>query len=344
LSIFLVTRDGSSADLGVLKSWITQVEQSRATELLILNAGRPVPFELSNSRVTEVLGLTDGNDRTAEGLRRARGSHIRYASDDDPVLSNAVHDLESQVLSWDGTSPVSSVGDFILHSRYGVSVCEQEYQLYPQGLETYRRFISSQGAIPAFYSVYPRQLVAHWSAYLAEYPVPFSYMDWLLTMLAFAYTRVSHPGRGVMMSHYDLTNWCDRVTSERRNLKIMASRGVPPTMLPLINLFWILDALRLLQRPGLQPLQSESAFKSLIAKDQLKRFLDNLEFRIKLISRQADRAYIAAVSKLSPIVDATNVDIDKLRSGLAEVIGDVEGSVPHSLSHYFSELEITGAC
>lgn len=146
------------------------------------------------------------------------------------------------------------------------------------------------------------------------------------------------------MSHYDLTNWCDRVTSERRNLKIMASRGVPPTMLPLINLFWILDALRLLQRPGLQPLQSESAFKSLIAKDQLKRFLDNLEFRIKLISRQADRAYIAAVSKLSPIVDATNVDIDKLRSGLAEVIGDVEGSVPHSLSHYFSELEITGAC
>jgi hypothetical protein len=339
-----MTRDGASADLGVLKSWITQVEQSRSTELLILNAGRAVPFNLSNSRFTEILGLTDGNDRTAEGLRRARGSHIRYASDDDPVLSGAVHDLESQVLSWDKASPVSSIGDFVLKSRHGVSVCEQVYQLYPQGLESYRHFISSQGAIPAFYGVYPQQLVAHWSAYLAECPVPFSYADWLLTMLAFAYTRVSHPGRGVMISHYDLTNWCDRVTSERRNLEIMVSRGVPPTMLPLINLFWLLDALHLLQRPGLQMLNSESTFKSVIAKDQLKRFLDNLEFRIKLISRHTDRAYITAVSKLSPVVDATDVDILKLRSVLAEVIADLEGSVPDSLSHYFSELETTWAC
>jgi glycosyltransferase involved in cell wall biosynthesis len=335
LSILLMTRDGFSANPSVIRSWISQVEASQSTELLILNAGKPVQVPFRIERITEVLGFEGGNDRYREGLQRAKGSHIRFASDDDPILSDTVHALESQVLLNNYDSYVTTIGDFMLKSVYGLSVCEQVYHLYPQGTESYRTFINSQGAIPAYYSVFPKSVVAQWHSYITEHSVPFSYTDWLLTTLAFGSTRVRHPGRGVMGSYYDQSNWCDQSTSELRNLEIMKNSGVPNSILPLINLFWLIDALSLLQRSGLEREESNIDISQVIVQDQLKRFVDNLEFRLKVIDRHSDGIYIDHISILSPVMNWEKFDLGELRSVLKEVVVRLEGAVPVSLQHYF---------
>ncbi len=336
LSILMFTRDGFAADRTVMQSWISQVEMSDSTELLILNAGKPLLINKESDRVKEVLGFEDSVDRLKEGLMHAKGKYIRFASDDDAILSNAVSEIEIQALRHQGRDDATIIGDFVLKSNYGVNLCEQNYHYYPRGAESYRVFINSRGAIPSYYSVFPVALVRQWCSYLSNHPVPFSYVDWLLTTLAFARTTVMHPGSGKMVSYYDQSNWHDQASSEIRNLQIMKLNGVPDSILPMINLFWLMDAVLLLNRPAIAgELELKVDLSEIVKRDQLKRFVDNFEFRARIIGRHADKGYIDQIARLSPLFQEVTPNLQSFRDIISDVVTKIEGGIPEALSHYF---------
>jgi len=337
VSILLQTRDGASADQTVLRSWIDQTIHSQHTELIILNAGKSIPPNHGSWRVKEVVGIEDLWGRISKGLELANGAFIRFASDDDPVLSTYVHQMEQQAQSLGRGSKMSVIGDFILLNKDSTSICEQEYQNYPSGVEAYSKFINSFGSTPAYYSLFPKKVVAEWARFMVLNPIPFAYTDWLLHLLAFFSDRVCHPGRGVMLGHYNLENWGGLAASENSNLKIALKSGVPESCAPLMNLFWILDSINLLSNTMIGKNNLFDEFSTILARDQIARFIGNLEYRLKLINRINDKGYLIQFERLINTIDAVELKIDSLRAAMQDFVKAAEGHTPPALNRYFRD-------
>jgi hypothetical protein len=181
-------------------------------------------------------------------------------------------------------------------------------------------------------------LVKRWQSYLSEHFVPFSYTDWLLTTLAFSRSCVRHPGAGKMISYYDHSNWSDQTKSELQNLEIMRYNGVPESMLPMINLFWLIDALLLIDKThSSESLELKADISEQVKKDQLKRFVDNLDFRLKLVGRHTDVSYIHQIGRLSPFLGEGKFDLQSFRNLVGDVVTGIEGCIPTCLEHYFED-------
>lgn len=337
VSILLMTRDSTSADQSVLRSWIDQTLHSRHTELIILNAGKPMAHDHGSCLIKEISGIEDIWARIDKGLALAKGAFVRFVSDDDPVLSGYIEQMEQQAGKLGRGSKTSVIGDFILLDNNSTSVCEQEYQNYPAGPEAYSKFINTFGSTPAYYSLFPTQVVAEWANFMVSNPVPFAYGDWLLHLLAFFSGRVCHPGRGVMLGHYKVQNWAGLATSEKSNLRIAASNGVPESCTPLMNLFWILDAASLLSSAINNQKSNSNDFVNTVARDQINRFIGNLEYRIKLINRITDMSYINQFNKLTKVIDAGELRVSSLRRAMHDFINAVEGQLPPALKRYFCD-------
>ncbi len=232
---------------------------------------------------------------------------------------------------------MSVIGDFILLNRNSTSICEQEYQNYPSGAEAYSKFIKSFGSTPAYYSLFPKKVVTEWSKFVALHPVPFAYTDWLLHLLAFYSDRVCHPGRGAMLGHYNLENWGGSAVSENSNLKIALKSGVPESCAPLMNLFWLLDAIDLLSHTMIGRHNQFNEFSTILARDQINRFIGNLEYRIKLIHKINDKEYLVHFKKLIEAIDATELNMDSLRTAMYDFVNAAEGHIPTALNRYFRD-------
>jgi hypothetical protein len=338
LSIILLTRGQPELDPAIINSWIDQVGRTEHVELIILSAG-DVSFKnyITAPNVVEVLSETSPSVRLAKGLGMARGAYIRFASDDDPILSSTVGDLLACVKHAQSERISSFIGDFLIKTNDSLTPCVQVYHNHPKGVIAYNEFINSAGAIPAFYSIFPIEIVREWNRYISDRRVPFSYMDWLLTTLAFASTAVIHPDEKILPTIYDNSNWRDSITSEFQNLKQIKSSGLTADLLPFMNIFWMIDAIDMLRTANCTNPSSVREFEKTIYRDQRQRLVSNLETRLKIIGRETDKSFLQHFSGLIYLFDGDDdPKINEIRSALEAIVIEIFGAIPPQLNNYFS--------
>jgi glycosyltransferase involved in cell wall biosynthesis len=276
LTVILMTRDLSKANKNIVKSWCDQVLNNKATELLIIDGGVAPNHDWAQGKNIKIYQNNDLLDRHIWGISNAKGSHIQFASDDDLIQIEKVHNIISCILNSEPNSTL--INDFIVYGKTGTNLYKQNFQYY-SGSAQYAAFCKSMGAIPSYYSCFPKIIVQKWLYFINSNNIIQPYSDWLLLLCAFLNSNFKYIGKSIVADMYNIDNWSSHYASEKTLIGHMKSNDYDVKLIVFFDLLWMYHSYMLIQSSNMESKQQKSELLTFIWNFFFDRFVQNLAAR-----------------------------------------------------------------
>ena len=280
LSVILMTRGLSQANKNIINSWRNQVVNNKNSELLILDGGEFLDHDWVHGANIKVYQNKSYTERLKWGVSNARGSHIQFASDDDLIQINKVDNIVSCLLNSKSNSTL--LNDFMVYGNAGSNLYRQNFQYY-SGVAQYAEFCKSMGAIPAYYSCFPKLVVQKWMDFTSSNNIVQPYSDWLLLLCAFLNSEFKYIGRANVADMYNNDNWNGFYASEKSLIKHMKINDYDVKLIVFLDLLWLYHSYMLVETSNVLSKQGKSELLIFIWNFFYDRFVQNFPARALVV-------------------------------------------------------------
>jgi glycosyltransferase involved in cell wall biosynthesis len=277
LSVLLLTRSLSSANMSIIQSWTQQISNNSKAELIIL-AGESSPIDesiLINKNII-IYKNSDAFQRIKWGLSNSNGNFIQFASDDDAIQIEKVNNLIKFIS--DSNENTTLINDYIAYGKFGSSIYHQNFQYYA-GTERYTKFCGSMGAIPAYYSCFPKDVVSKWIIFLESHNINHPYSDWLLLLCAFLHSEYKYIGKHSPPDMYNIDNWNGHFQSEKTLINHLIKNNNDIKLFPFLDLLWMFHSYMLINEVNLENEATRNELVAFIWQFFISRFNSNFSSR-----------------------------------------------------------------
>lgn len=246
----------------------------KSFELIIANQGEPLLSTGYNPDFVREAIVPHWNpeQRLLHLVRTSRGSHLRFVSDDDPITTHFGLDLEKVTNLLRSNERCVFFNEVVIFSSVGFNIGQAcSRNLDP--LRTYFEFISTSISKTAFYAFFPKDIVGLWARFLIVKKIPFPYIDWILTYLAFQLGEVNFgtTSEGFAPNLYFDTNWFSLEVSIQSTMNHLLSNDFPVWLAVVSNVVWIYDLIRVSDFARSQGRRINNAMLELAIRDQIQR-------------------------------------------------------------------------
>jgi glycosyltransferase involved in cell wall biosynthesis len=280
LTVILLTRDLAKANKNIINSWRNQVLNNKNSELLILDGGESSDNEWAHGTNIKIYQNKDVPERYNWGIIHSRGKNIQFATDDDLIQIEKVNNLV-KTISYSNYN-YSLINDFLIYGKSGNNIYKQNFQYY-SGTNQYAEFCRSMGAIPAFYSCFPKSVVQKWMDFTSINKIIQPYSDWLLLLCAFLNSTFKYTGRSTIADIYNIDNWNGHYASEKSLIHHMKDNNYDVKLIVFLDLLWMYHSYMLIQTSNLKSKQQKNELLTFIWKFFFDRFVNNLPIRAMIV-------------------------------------------------------------
>lgn len=285
LTVILMTRDLSKADRTIIDSWRNQILNNKNSELVILDGGEFLDHNWALGANIKVYQNKNVSERFKWGINQAKGSHIQFASDDDLIQINKVNNLVSYLLKIKSNSTL--LNDFMIYGKTGSNLYKQTFQYY-SGATQYAEFCKSMGAIPAYYSCFPKLVVHKWMDFTDSNNIVQPYSDWLLLLCAYLNSNFKYTGRSIVADLYNIDNWSGYYSSEKTLIGHMKVNDYDIKLIVFLDLLWMYHSYMLVQSTNTKSEQEKGELLIFIWNFFYNRFVQNLPARALMVDLADD--------------------------------------------------------
>jgi glycosyltransferase involved in cell wall biosynthesis len=322
LSILLMMKRYDELNFGIIQSWIDQADRAAGVEVILLLGEGDCPW--FNNKKIKIHVEKDYFARIRWGIDNSSGSNIQIASCDDLVSPVKVNRLIDIIRSNQSKNQVY-INDYLVYTNQGSSIYHQTFHNY-SGVDRYKNFCNSMGAIPAFYSCFPRDTIKKWVHFNQSIDFKMPYHDWLLLLVAFATTNVTYIGGSTPPDYYDLTNWDGIFRGERSLMNFLQGSSIDLRVFPVLDLYWLNHSERILSSLDLNAEEVQKYIK-FISEFLIARFKNSFDRRLLLsgMNKNELNAAYNVVRKLGLDKICHDNYIDLMKSYFEIFSGDMSG-------------------
>jgi hypothetical protein len=263
--------------MSIIQSWVHQISKNSKTELFVLTGESSSIDEsiIINSNI-KIYQNTDTFQRIKWGISNSSGNHIQFASDDDVIQIEKINNLIKSIAN--SNENTTLINDYLVYGKFGSSIYYQNFQYYA-GTERYTKFCESMGAIPAYYSCFPKEVVSKWIAFLETHKINHPYSDWLLLLCSFLYSEFKYIGKYAPPDMYNIDNWNSHFQSEKTLISHLIKNDNDIKLLPFLDLLWMYHTYMLINEACLEDTAKKSELLAFIWNFFTSRFNSNFSSR-----------------------------------------------------------------
>jgi glycosyltransferase involved in cell wall biosynthesis len=322
LSILLMMKSYDALNFDIVQSWIDQANRASGVEIILLLGEGDCPWFADEKIKLHV--EKDYFSRVQWGIDNSLGSNIQVASCDDLVSPVKINQLMNMIRSSQSKNN-TYINDYLVYTNQGSNIYHQTFQNY-SGVDRYKSFCNSMGAIPAFYSCFPRDAIQKWVHFNQSIDFKIPYADWLLLLIAFSTTNVTYIGGRSPPDYYDLSNWEGLFRGEKSLMNSLKGSSIDLRVFPVLDLYWLNHSEKILSSLDLNVEEAQEYIK-FISEFLINRFKNSFGRRLLLSGMSKDElnAAYGIVRKMGFDQICHDNYIDLIKSYLEIFSGDMSG-------------------